>query len=337
MTWADYQNKVAEVFSEFGAIASIESKVEGARGVHKIDVYVELEIHGIKSKWICECKLWKKPVGKSSVLTFHSVINDVGADRGFFFSESGFQSGAINVTKNTNITLTSLDEFKSDVKKEIAKYSLLTWLNRISKIRREIKPAWLDDAFNPRFHEMISFDKCVSLDGALLIMAPKIQEAMDDIYPINLPRYSNPNSVKCLNFEDLNFHLKRDFIIIEKDFKEILEALDNLRLKICEDRKHFISSADSLIAYSNKCIYNSPSEDDLSAIAALMKIVGSTSSNLKDSSSGSLRKQLGLTMRFLIDMIYPHFLKETDSLEEWKTSLNEVKKHLNKLEKIDII
>lgn len=336
MTWSDYQDEVAKVFREFGANAAVESEAEGARGKHKIDVEVELEIHGITSKWICECKLWKKAVEKSAILTFHSIVNDVGADRGFFFSESGFQAGAISFTKNTNITLTSLSEFRLGVKEEIAKSSLLFWLNRIGKIRRTIKPAWTDDTLSLRFHKTISFDKCVYLDGVLLIMAPKIQDALDDNYPIYLASYSGKSSILCSNFEELDFQLSKDFKIIENEVQEITDALNNPRLNIQEDKNSFILSVNNLISYSDKCLYNSPSENDLLTISKLMKEVGLTSSFLKSSSSGSLEKQLSLIMKFLIDAVYPHFLEETDSLEDWKTTVNEIKKYLTKLDEIEV-
>jgi hypothetical protein len=54
------------------------------------------------------------------VLTFIGIINDIGADRGLMFSESGFQAGAVRVAANTNVTLTSLTDFQQNSAEEFA-------------------------------------------------------------------------------------------------------------------------------------------------------------------------------------------------------------------------
>lgn len=108
MNWQEYQQNAADFFRTLGLVAKVEHKVEGARGIHKIDVYVEGTYHGIKFKWVVECKAWKSNVPKEKVMVFSSIIQDIGADRGFLLSEVGFQSGALRSAQKTNITLTSL-------------------------------------------------------------------------------------------------------------------------------------------------------------------------------------------------------------------------------------
>ena len=55
--WRDYQQKAAEFFCRLGLTATV-GQIEGARGVHVVDVYVEGELHNIPFKWIIECKSW---------------------------------------------------------------------------------------------------------------------------------------------------------------------------------------------------------------------------------------------------------------------------------------
>lgn len=111
--WKEYQEETAAFFRRQGCSADVELKVKGVRAEHAVDVYVSFSRHGIKCIWIVECKLWRGRVPKEKVLALKSIVDDIGADRGIIISEEGFQSGAYDVARNTNITLvTSLEEFE---------------------------------------------------------------------------------------------------------------------------------------------------------------------------------------------------------------------------------
>jgi len=127
--WKQYQEDAAGFFRSMRVKAETDFPVKGARGKHKLDVFVKGAIHGIKFKWVIECKAWKTNVSKEKVLALISIVQDVGADRGFLLSEKGFQSGAIRVARSTNITLTSIADLRETVKDEILTSSLanLTW------------------------------------------------------------------------------------------------------------------------------------------------------------------------------------------------------------------
>lgn len=110
--WRDYQNAVAGAFRDLGCSAEVDATVHGARGPQKIDVYVTFQKFGHECRWLIECKLWCTPVPKDFVHTLYSKVQNVGADRGLIFSESGFQSGAGVAAQHTNILLQdSLEEF----------------------------------------------------------------------------------------------------------------------------------------------------------------------------------------------------------------------------------
>jgi hypothetical protein len=111
--WKEYQEETAGFFRRQGCTAEVEARVQGVRAEHRIDVYVSFLRHGIKCNWVIECKLWNSRVPKEKVLALKSIVEDVGADRGLIISEEGFQPGAYDAARGTNITLVaSIDEFE---------------------------------------------------------------------------------------------------------------------------------------------------------------------------------------------------------------------------------
>lgn len=117
--WREYQRDVASFLEQLGFSVQVEEKVRGARGEHDVDVTARITVATIPQLWLVECKRWRRPVPKERVLTFIGVVNDIGADRGLLFSESGFQAGAIRVATNTNVTLTSLLDFHDNATEEL--------------------------------------------------------------------------------------------------------------------------------------------------------------------------------------------------------------------------
>jgi hypothetical protein len=121
MNWKRYQKEIAEFFRSLGCDADVEAKVAGARAEHQVDVWVRFKRFGVGTCWVIECKYWNSAIPKEKVLALKSVVEDVGADRGFLISETGFQRGAVRASKNTNITLTDLKCLK-----EMARDDLLS-------------------------------------------------------------------------------------------------------------------------------------------------------------------------------------------------------------------
>lgn len=150
--WREYQKQAAEFFRRFGLTATIEKEVEGVRGLHAVDVFVEGSFHGIPFKWVVECKAWKSNVPKEKVMALAAIVQDIGADRGFLLSETGFQSGAVRATHKTNITLSSLEDlvFATEEHFVDATIRALNW--RLYKVRsrlRDIKKERYDDDYYP--------------------------------------------------------------------------------------------------------------------------------------------------------------------------------------------
>ena len=124
--WREYQESVAEVFRKVGCRAEVDKTVTGARGLHEIDVYVTFEKFGHECHWIIQCKLWSRPVDKSVVQTLHSIVQNVGADRGVIFCENGFQSGAHTAAQHTNILLQgSIEDFRLTAQLHMSRIPLI--------------------------------------------------------------------------------------------------------------------------------------------------------------------------------------------------------------------
>lgn len=178
MKWQEYQQQSASLFRTLGLIAKVEFKVEGARGIHVIDVFAEGSFHGIEFKWAIECKAWKSNVPKEKVMAFASIVQDIGADRGFLLSEKGFQSGAIRSAQRTNITLTSLADLAETIKEkaEDAAIGNLYW--RLEKARnrlREIRKEMFDGDYIPPMLEHF---------GELSALGMVLQEALKYGFPL---------------------------------------------------------------------------------------------------------------------------------------------------------
>jgi hypothetical protein len=119
-----YEEQAATFFRSLGLQADVEVDIGGARSRHRIDVSVSGRLHAFDVKWVVECKDWKRNVPKEKVLVLQSIVQDVGADRGFLLSEKGFQAGTIRCAQYTNITLTSLQDLRHATRDSIDDLSL---------------------------------------------------------------------------------------------------------------------------------------------------------------------------------------------------------------------
>jgi hypothetical protein len=135
MRWKDYEEQTAELFRKLDCDVEIGAAVRGARGKHKVDVWVRFNRFGIEAKWVIDCKFWRKPVTKEKVLALISVVNDVGADRGILVSQKGFQAGAVRAAEHTNITLTSLEELKQTAQNDLMLSALHTLETKATQLR----------------------------------------------------------------------------------------------------------------------------------------------------------------------------------------------------------
>lgn len=144
--WKVYQQEVASFLVQLGFETRTDETIAGARASHDIDVTARISVAGVNQLWVVECKKWKRPVPKERALTFVGIVNDIGADRGLIFSESGFQAGAIRATGSTNVTLTSLSDFEQNYSGEIASVRARVLNERIVTLEQKFASLWQLDS-----------------------------------------------------------------------------------------------------------------------------------------------------------------------------------------------
>lgn len=111
--WRELQDRVAQLFSEIGCDVKVAEQVKLVRGEKEIDVSVRDPQTTPASVYLCECKFWSKPVPQEVIHSFRTVLSDFGAHRGFIISRAGFQAGAKEAVKKTNLDLLTFEEFQS--------------------------------------------------------------------------------------------------------------------------------------------------------------------------------------------------------------------------------
>ena len=319
MNWKQYQEEVAKIFKSLGAKTFIEYTISGARGKHKVDVLVRFKIFGVGVIWICECKYWNTPIPKEKVLTLYEITKDVGADKGFLFSESGFQSGAIMSSKKTNVILTSLGEISELIKQELVESSLIRVLKEIDQIKSNLKTGWIDDLKNPVPLKNIEFDRLVLIDGTLMYLSLEIQKAINNNYPIVIS-WLESASIKCYNVDELLKILNEYMPNIRSISKDLLKIIKKDQKKIQLLKDSFLTAAQYLIIATENQLYCKEEEvEDLSHnTLKYLKLVGKYADGLHELARGTLKKELEPMMQKMITEIYPYMTERNIDISLWR-------------------
>lgn len=186
----EYQEQAATFFHSLGLSADVEADIEGARGKHKIDVWVTGKLRAFDVRWVIECKDWKSNVPKEKFLTLQMIVQDVGADRGFLLSETGFQAGAIRCAQNTNITLASLEDLRERTKTYLTEATLAALHMKLEKVRHDVHAAttWTISQTKTRgggeSYEAGSVPGTLELTGRLSMLQHKVFCALHEGFPV---------------------------------------------------------------------------------------------------------------------------------------------------------
>lgn len=193
VAWKQYQEDAANFFRSLGYSSTVEESVTGVRGEHKIDVLVEGKIHGIDFVWIVECKHWKDNIPKEKVMALMSIVQDVGADKGFLLSEVEFQSGAIRASSKSNITLTSIADLSSEARESLEDFMASKLVFRISAIKRKflLLHRRLGEQYSGHFQAI----------GKLSALETALGEAVDGRFPVAYD-LENHSQKKAHNWEE---------------------------------------------------------------------------------------------------------------------------------------
>lgn len=133
--WSDYQDEVARFFGELSLDAKTNVTLTGVRTKHDIDVVVSSKHAGFDVLWLVECKSWKTAIPKEKVLALRTIVDDVGADRGFIMAEKGYQAGALEASRATNVMLSSIVDLRETLAHELGMAKLSSLVTRIDACR----------------------------------------------------------------------------------------------------------------------------------------------------------------------------------------------------------
>jgi hypothetical protein len=194
--WQEYQEQCAAVFRSLGLDAEVDKKVSGARGAHAVDVYVSTTLFGLKMRWIVECKDWKSNIPKEKVLALLAIVQDTGADKGILLSEVGFQSGAIQAVRGTNVVLASISDLKEAIQNDFREsiVSKLSWrLTRVTERLRALDRDAEDYVWTPQ----------LELQRKLFVLDLSFQEALKGEFPIIYAIGRGDERLKAPDFDTL--------------------------------------------------------------------------------------------------------------------------------------
>lgn len=130
--WYQFQEDICTYFNSIGASAQTNITVKGVRTSHDIDILIKTKYLGEDLTWIIEAKKWKSKVPKEKVLALRTIVDDIGADRGFIISEKGFQKGAKEACVNTNIRVKTFDELKTLTRESVESEILKEYKKRLN-------------------------------------------------------------------------------------------------------------------------------------------------------------------------------------------------------------
>ena len=103
-SWHDLQDKVCKYLNQAGYNAVSPKTIDLVRGKAEVDVFATADDEMLK-QFICECKYWDTPVPQEKIHAFRSVVQDSGSMFGIMISKSGFQHGAIEAARCSNVIL----------------------------------------------------------------------------------------------------------------------------------------------------------------------------------------------------------------------------------------
>jgi len=112
-TWRALEQRVAAILRECGVSTDVQKEIATARGTAVIDVWAHDALATPAQTYLLECKHWRARVTKSVVHGFRTVVGDSGANWGAIIALSGFQRGAREAARYSNVRLVTWVEFQS--------------------------------------------------------------------------------------------------------------------------------------------------------------------------------------------------------------------------------
>lgn len=327
--WSAYQEEVADFFRRLGLRAETNVRLEGARGVHDVDVVVTFRSAGIDVTWVVECKQWSRPIPKERVLILAGVMDDLGADRGLIVAESGFQAGAIRASLNTSITLTSLDDLTTNTAHERTQIQLAALKSRIASLYALTMGLW---RWAPPSVPSggIDLGQMVDLAGETFeLSALVLPKAVSDAYPIFVR--AEGAMTAAAGPEELVAVLEPHVASLESRGLELSGIASTRAAHVHDLVSDLEAAASDLVAAGSVLptdLRGSEAEVQLSAFLAAMQRIGAAADDLKTSAPDVVRAELGRLMRHLIGNSY---LATESGVADWPAEGAAILRHIAKV------
>src|SRR3989454_11774960 len=193
MDWKQYQEEAAALFRSLGFKAEGNHVVEGVRSKHVIDVYVTFGRWGIRHTWIVECKRHARAITKADVETLKSIASEIGASLAFLLSESGFQSGALNAARKTNVVLSSLEELRTKSSDDVMREALIALENRGLALQDKMFREFTCDIkegpgyVSSRVRDGVDGERYYSMCGSIAMLNMALDRVRLGHLPVTLP------------------------------------------------------------------------------------------------------------------------------------------------------
>ncbi|WP_186150201.1 restriction endonuclease [Burkholderia gladioli] len=332
--WMAYQQDAAELFQSLGFSVEVEKEVPGARGTHVVDVLAQTTFAGIGITWVIECKLWNTAIPKEKVLALAHVASDVGADRAFLLSESGFQAGAIRVAQKTNITLTSLQELLDSAREELQKRELHVLTQNAHRLQQEMHDLFILDDGSPG--PPAGADRAPFLDLLAVVFELKsiaLPRVQAGDFPVTMSTdVSLTQFCDAATFVTYARHeLERAATWVtaaKKDIDTVRTLAGQLFLKFSHEVDDFLDRSEAIVLAKG---VENVDQSRLFLALDCMRRVGDRAEELRISVSGRASKLLSRVMRALIDGPYLFLAQMRCEDRQWSKSRELVEAPLREL------
>jgi hypothetical protein len=330
MNWHDYQNKAADFFRSLGFDAKVDHKITGARATHAIDVWVTFPHFGVEIRWLVECKFWNAAIPKEKVLTLIQIAQDVGADKAFLLSEKGFQSGAINVAKHTNIVLSNLETLVTNAHEEICKFEITISANHLNHLNDRLRALLYDKNGKWQFFSGLDPDEIVCALGVAFELQLCVNKASLEKFPIFLCGSKTDGQTQCDNPKSFAKVLKAELKQLELKTVSLEKRANEKNGWLQHASYTLLDAVENLVTVSERALFekkegeNGFEENRLAAWAA-MKELGKAFEQVRLSipRNGAFAALYDLR-NTVSDTVYLHLTKPTISYPLWDAAKQEV-------------
>jgi hypothetical protein len=283
---------------------------------------VRFRIGGVAVLWVVECKLWKASVRKEQVMTLVHIAQDVGADRAFLLSESGFQAGALTAVRNTNITLTDLKGLLAAAERDI-RWRMLGELGTQKAQLEDRLRSYLFDAHgeSPSL-KTTDLDEVANLLGACFDMGLAITNALAERYPIRMSGLVAEDEQVFAYPQDLITALKQDLAEVSNRAANLdaatlvrqAELLDRAS-RLADEIEALVEAGDAVFGLS----FDDPNRDArLAQCLTPMKAIGDLLENLRPFLGPKLFAQVRTLRLGLIDGAYQVLASPAADRAAWR-------------------